>query len=245
MLKIKRLISLSLLFFVFFGLSSMEAQRINQFDKNKKRTGIWKKYHSNKRIRYVGKFINGKEVGTFRYYDITTSKHPTIIKEFSATSDSAYVRYFTLRGKLRTKGSMIGRKRVGKWIYYFPKGKLFSEEFYVDGKLEGELKNYYENGKTLEITQYSNGMKNGFSKKYSDQGVLIEEVNYKNNVLDGMAKYYELNGDLKEEGIYRNGKRYGKWQFYIGGKKATQKEKRQENKIKKSEIDAKKKNGKS
>ncbi|MBL4606164.1 MAG: toxin-antitoxin system YwqK family antitoxin [Flavobacteriaceae bacterium] len=232
----KRLVSLSLLFFVLFGFSSTKAQRINQFDKNKKRTGVWKKYHSNKRVRYVGKFNNGKEVGTFRYYDITTSKFPTIIKEFSATSDSAFVRYFTLNGKLRTKGTMVGKKRVGKWIYYFPKGKLFPEEFYVDGKLEGELKNYYENGKTLEITQYSNGMKNGFSKKHSDKGVLIEEVHYKNDVLDGEGKYYELNGDLKEEGIYRNGKRYGKWQFYIEGKKATQKQKRQENKIKKSEM---------
>lgn len=241
MLKIKRLVSLSLLFFVFFGFSSMKAQKINQFDKNKKRTGIWKKYYPNKRIRYVGQFINGKEVGTFKYYDITTSKQPTIIKEFSKTSDSAFVRYYTLKGKLRTKGSMIGRNRVGKWIYYFPKGKLFSEENYVNGKLEGELKNYYENGKTLEISQYSNGMKNGFSKKYSDQGVLIEFTHFKNNTLDGEAKYYELNGDLKEEGIYRNGKRYGKWQFYIGGKKATEKEKRQENKIKKSVIETKKK----
>lgn len=244
MLKIKRLVSLSILFIAFFCFSSVKAQKINQFDKNKKRTGIWKKYYSNKRVRYVGRFKNGKEVGTFRYYDISTSKHPTIIKKFSATSDTAFVRYFTLRGKLRTKGNMVGKKRVGKWTYYFPKGKLFSEEFYVDGKLEGELKNYYENGKTLEITQYSNGLKNGFSKKYSDQGVLIEEVHYVNDVLDGEGKYYELNGDLKEEGIYRNGKRYGKWQFYIGGKKATQKQKRQENKIKKSAIEEKKKNEK-
>ena len=41
----------------------MKAQKINQFDKNKKRTGIWKKYYSNKRIRYVGRFLN-----TFQEY---------------------------------------------------------------------------------------------------------------------------------------------------------------------------------
>ncbi len=236
MLKIKRLVFLFLLFSVFFGFTSVNAQKINQFDKNKKRTGVWKKYYPNKRIRYVGKFVNGKEVGTFKYYDITTSKHPTIIKEYSPKSDSAKVRYFNLDGKLRTKGNMVGRNRVGKWIYYFPNGKLFSEEIYVDGKLEGQLKNYYKNGKILELTTYSNGLKNGVSKKYSDQGVLIEEVHYLNNILDGYAKYFELNGDLKEEGVYKNGKRYGKWEFYIGGKKATKKNKKEGNKFNKNDI---------
>ena len=236
MLKIKSLCSLFILFLFFLGGQETSAQKINQFNKNKKRTGIWKKYYPNKRIRYVGKFVNGKEVGTFKYYDIRTSKYPTLIKEYSAVSDSASVRYFTLKGKLRTKGMMIGKKRVGKWMYYFSGGETFSEEFYVDGKLEGDLKNYYKNGKMLEHTQYKNGMKNGFSRKYSDKEVLIEEVNYVNGVLNGKGQYFELNGDLKEEGMYRNGKKYGRWEFYIGGKKVTPKERRQENKIKKSDI---------
>lgn len=236
MLKIKRLTFLFLLFTFFFSFSSVKAQKINQFNKNKKRTGVWKKYYPNKRIRYVGTFVNGKEVGTFKYYDISTSKHPTIIKEFSKTSDSAKVRYFNLDGKLRTVGFMLNRDRVGKWIYYFPNGNLFSEEFYKKGKLEGTVTNYYKNKKELEVTNYSNGLKNGTSKKYSDQGILIEEVNYQNDLLHGEGKYYELNGDLKEEGVYRNGKRYGKWEFYIGGKKVSNKEKKKGNKFKKSDI---------
>lgn len=231
MLKIKSLFALWIILVCFFGFQNVEAQKINQFNKNKKRTGVWKKYYSNKRIRYVGRFENGKEVGTFKYYDITTSKHPTIIKEFSATSDSAKVRFFNLDGKLRSKGTMVKRKRVGKWMYYFPTGKTFSEEFYVDGKLEGDLKNYYPNGKMLEHTQYKNGKKSGFSKKYSDDGVMIEEVNYRNGLLHGSGKFYELNGDLKEEGEYRDGKRYGKWEFYIGGKKVSKKERQKENQL--------------
>ena len=223
----------------FLGFQPVEAQKINQFNKNKKRTGIWKKYYSNKRIRYVGRFVNGKEVGTFKYYDITTSKHPTIIKVFSPDSDSAKVKFYTLKGKLRSEGTMVGRERVGKWTYYFANGATFSEEFYKDGKLTGDLKNYYKNGKVLEHTQYEGGMKNGFSKKYSDEGVLIEEVNFVNDKLNGMGRYYELNGNLKEEGMYRNGKRYGKWEFYIGGKQVTKKERQNENKFNKN--DAKKK----
>ena len=220
----------------YFGLTPAKAQEINQFTKDKKRTGVWKKYYSNKRIRYVGSFLNGKEVGVFKYYDITTSKHPTIIKEFSPTSDSAKVSYYNLDGKLRTKGIMVKKNRIGRWVYYFPNGAIFSEEFYKDGKLEGELKNYYKNGNILEITQYSNGMKNGVSKKFSDQQVLIEKVTYENDILDGKGMYFELNGDLKEEGYYSKGKRIGKWEFYIGGKKVSKKEIKEGQKFNKTSI---------
>ncbi len=234
MLKTKGIFFLFFLLLVFIGLSSAKAQKINQFTKNKKRTGVWKKYYSNKRIRYIGTFVNGKEVGIFKYYDISSSKHPTIIKDFSATSDSAKVRYFNIDGKLRTKGNMVGRDRVGKWIYYFPNGNLFSEETYKNGKLEGELINYYKNGKVLETTQYVNGNKNGVSKKFSDKGVLIEEVNYLKDVLNGKGKYFELNGNLKEEGIYKDGVRYGKWEYYIGGKIVSKKEIKNANKFQKN-----------
>lgn len=221
---------------VCFGSLTINAQKINQFNEDHKRTGVWKKYHSNNRIRYIGTFVNGKEVGSFKYYDITSSKHPTIIKDFLINSDSAKVRYYNLDGKLRSIGYMIGRNRVGKWIYYFPNGNLFSEETYVNGKLEGELKNYYKNGKVLEITEYEKGKKNGFSKKFSDKGILIEEVHYLNDKLHGKGKYFELNGDLKEEGIYKNGLRDGKWEFYIGGEISTEKEKKKANKFDKNDY---------
>jgi antitoxin component YwqK of YwqJK toxin-antitoxin module len=169
-----KIISVVIFFISFyFGFTELNAQGINQYTKDNKRTGLWKKYYSNKRIRYVGSFLNGKEVGVFKYYDITTSRYPVIIKEFSLISDTAKVSYYNLDGKLRTKGTMINKNRIGKWVYFFPNGTIFSEEFYENGKLEGELRNYYKNGNILEITQYSNGMKNGISKKFSDQEVLI------------------------------------------------------------------------
>ena len=55
-------------------------------------------------------------------------------------------------------------------------------------------------------------------------------------MLHGKGKYFELNGDLKEEGIYKNGLRDGKWEFYIGGKISTEKEKRNANKFDKNNV---------
>lgn len=221
MLNIKRLCCVFLFSICFFTSEDFNAQKINQFNSNKKRTGIWKKYYPNKRIRYIGQFENGKEVGVFRFYDITDSRIPTIIKTFSRTNDSVSVAFYSLKGNLKSKGFFIGKKRVGTWKYFFGDGKLMSKEFYVDGNLEGKLINYYPNRKPAEITFYKKGLKDGLSQKFSSDGILIEEVNFINGIPNGLAKYYELNGNLKEKGVYKDGKRYGKWEFYLDGEVAT------------------------
>ncbi|MGB0891385.1 MAG: toxin-antitoxin system YwqK family antitoxin [Flavobacteriaceae bacterium] len=224
MLNIKRVFIVLLLLVIFLPTSF--AQKINQLDVNGKRHGIWKKFYNNKRIRYEGKFNHGKEVGVFKFYDVTHSNFPTAIKEFSSGSKSAYVKFYTVKGKLRSEGKMIGRERSGKWKYYFPTGKIFSEEFYKNGKLDGEIKNYYSNGKLTSISNYIQGKKNGAFKKFSNEGVLIEQVLYKNDVLEGLAKYFDLKGNIKETGEYKAGKRFGKWEYYIDGEVVSEKEKK-------------------
>ena len=226
MINIKRLFFVFSFFTCFFISNTTQAQKINQFNSNKKRTGVWKKYYPNKRIRYVGTFKNGKEVGVFKFYDITTSEHPVILKTFFETNDSVFVQFFNTKGKLQSEGVLDGKKRVGGWQYYFPNGEIMSEENYKNGKLDGELLNYYPNGQVTEFTEYKNGLKNGVSRKYSSKGILIEEVFYKNGKPNGLAKYFELNGDLKETGHYKDGKRIGKWEFYLDGEIATEKDKK-------------------
>lgn len=232
MINIKRLSLVLVLLSLFFS-SEVFAQKINQFNTNGKRTGIWRKYYSNKKIRYEGEFKDGKEIGTFKFYDASSTKHPTAVKQFSIVSDSAFVSFYNSKGKLRSKGAMIGKKRVGKWVYFFVKtGKLLAEESYTDGKLDGVLKNYYPNGKVTEETHYKNGLKNGTSKKFADNGTIIEHENYVNGVLSGEAKYYDLKGNLKERGIYKNGRRHGKWDFYIDGEAVPDKKRRKKHAIK-------------
>lgn len=204
----------------FFLSSDFKAQEINQFDSNKKRTGLWKKYYPNKKTRYQGQFKDGKEVGVFKFYDITDSTNPTTIRTYSKTSNRVSVAFYSINGVLQSKGFFADRKRVGQWNYFFLDGKIMSEEFYKDGKLDGKLINYYPNGKATEISMYKNGLKNGISQKYSSKGILIEEITFKNGTPNGIAKYFELNGNLKETGVYKNGKRVGKWEYYMDGEKA-------------------------
>ena len=233
MINIKRLLVFGFVFVSFFSVDEVKAQKINQFDSNKKRTGIWKKYYPNKTIRYEGEFKNGKEVGVFKFYKQSQSRFPVITKTYRENNDTITVNFFTSKGKLQSKGFFIDRTRVGAWKYYFPDGKLMSEEFYNNGKLEGKLVNYYPNGKPTEITEYKNGIKNGLSQKYSSDGVLIEEVRFENGQLNGLAKYFELNGNLKETGIYKDNKRFGKWEFYLDGEVADEKDIEKKKKFKK------------
>ncbi|MCI2227979.1 toxin-antitoxin system YwqK family antitoxin [Polaribacter sp. MSW13] len=226
MINIKRLIFVFAFFTCFFTSNTINAQKINRFDQNKKRTGVWKKYYPNKRIRYIGEFKNGKEVGVFKFYDITTSEHPVVLKTFFETNDSVFVQFFTLKGKLQSEGILDGKKRVGSWQYYFANGELMSEENYKNGKLDGELLNYYPNGQVTEYSNYKNGLMDGISRKYSSKGILIEELEYKNGKPNGLAKYFELNGNLKETGIYKDGKRVGEWEFYLDGEVVTDKDRK-------------------
>jgi antitoxin component YwqK of YwqJK toxin-antitoxin module len=229
MINIKRLVFLFTFFACFFISKSFNAQNINKLNANNERVGVWKKYYSNKRIRYVGQFKEGKEVGVFKFYDITTSKYPVIIKTFFENSDSLYVQFFTLKGKIETEGVLKGRNRIGSWKYFYPDGTIMSEENYKDGKLDGVQIVYYQDGKVTEFATYKNGLLDGAVSKYSYKGVLIEEITYVKGKLNGEAKYFELNGNLKETGIYKNGLRIGKWEYYMDGEVATEQELKDKN----------------
>ncbi|HBI40833.1 MAG TPA: hypothetical protein DDY16_07805 [Tenacibaculum sp.] len=199
------------------------AQKINQLDENGKRTGVWKKKYKNGNIRYKGQFENGKEVGVFKFYSIRSKSQPTIVKDFSGADGLANVKFYTRHGKLKSEGKMLGKKREGKWLYYFLDGHVMSEENFTDNEYNGVVKNYYPNGRLTEETYYQHGLKHGTSKIYTESGTLLEALIYDNGKLNGEAKYFDVKGALKEKGMYKDGKRVGKWEFYIDGQLAKKK----------------------
>lgn len=207
---------------VFFT-TALKAQKLNQKDANGNRHGPWKKLYTNGKTRYTGQFQNGKEVGVFKFYSITSAGKPISTKTY--VNDTASVKFYSEFGILKSEGKMVGKKRIGKWVYYFPNAKPLAEEIYKDGELDGLLKNYYSNGNVAQETHYSKGKKNGTSKTFTDSAILIEKVFYKDGELDGKATFYDIKGAIKEEGMYQKGKRIGKWEFYMNGEKVDKKKK--------------------
>ncbi|MEN8187651.1 MAG: toxin-antitoxin system YwqK family antitoxin [Bacteroidota bacterium] len=215
----KNLINFLVVFFSLYGYISVEAQNsLNQFDKNRQRHGVWKKYYDNDRIRYSGTFAHGKETGTFKFYSAASSKYPVITKKYN-NDGSAEVKFYTPEGKMESEGQMIGKNRVGKWLFYHEDGKtVMSEENYVNGKLEGEYKTFFPDGAPTEIAWYKNGLLDGNYKKYAIKGHLIYDFTYRNGMLNGMAIYYSRRtGDLIKKGPYKNDLRVGTWENYVEG----------------------------
>lgn len=218
-MKIKVYSTVLFSFFMLFCLSLNAQEKINKFDLNGKRHGIWKKKYSNNNIRYQGEFNAGKEIGTFKYYDISDSTHPTIIKKFKPNSTIASVSFYTVKGIIKSTGTMDGKERIGTWLYYYPDGKtLMIEENYKNGVLEGEFKSYYKTGKVTEILNYASGKLNGNAKRYADNGILLDDINYVNDKLEGAAKYYNIKGNLIYAGEYKDDEKIGEWEFYKNGK---------------------------
>jgi len=191
------------------------------FDTKGKRHGIWKKnYKLNNNLRYSGQFSHGKEIGTFKYYDINNDKKPVAIRVFNTNDNTCEVSFFTTKGVLVSKGAMLGKKRFGKWLFYHKDGRtVLSEEFYKEGFLEGEVKVYYANGKITEKAHYHLGKLEGNYKRYAIRGFLYQDLTYKNGDLNGLAIYYERkNGKILTKGLYVNNKRVGTWEHYENGK---------------------------
>ncbi|SDX83179.1 Antitoxin component YwqK of the YwqJK toxin-antitoxin module [Lutibacter oricola] len=203
---------------VLISFSSVAQSSLNKLDANGKRTGVWKKYYPNKRVRYTGQFLAGKEVGVFKYYSINSSKHPIAIKTFKENSSIATVKFFTEKGILKSEGQMDGKVRTGKWVYYQADGKsLLSFESYKNGLLNGESITYYPNGKTAEIVHYKNKKLHGSVKRFTKKGTVLDDVNYVEGKLNGYAKFYNEKGDLIYEGTYENDEKLDDWFFYIDG----------------------------
>ena len=58
--------------FCLFALT-INAQQVNQTDKNGLKQGRWEKTYTNGAIRYQGQFRNDKPYGEFKYFILTVS----------------------------------------------------------------------------------------------------------------------------------------------------------------------------
>jgi len=211
----------SFIFFIAILLSfnvSFAQSNINKTDQEGNRHGVWRKYFSNKRIRYQGEFNHGKEIGTFKFFSAASSDHPIVIKKYTSGA-IADVTFYSITGVLESAGKMNGKKRIGNWKFYHEDGKtVMSEESYSAGKLDGEYKTYYKSGKPTEVAYYRNGLLDSIYKKYSIKGYLYQHFTYKGGKLNGKAVYYNRKtGSLTTKGLFRNDIRVGTWENYIDG----------------------------
>ncbi len=205
---------------IISGFSLTAQNEINQFDEQGKRHGVWKKtFEGSSQIRYEGAFGHGKEIGVFNYYCSNCEDMPMIVKTFNEDDNIAHIQYLTKKGKLVSEGKMLGKNRIGEWVYYHEKANsVMTKEEYVDGKLDGLTITYYLNKNKTEEIAYKNGIREGINNYYSPDGVLLKKLQYKNDQLEGPAYYYDAHGNVVIEGNYKKDKKHGHWKYFEEGK---------------------------
>ena len=80
--------------------------------------------------------------------------------------------------KIQMTGEFKGKKRDGKWIYYYENGNVWSEGFFKDGKSDGKRTTHYENGKIFYEGYYQEDRRVGVWKFYDEKGKFLKSVDY-------------------------------------------------------------------
>ncbi|MDP4291968.1 MAG: toxin-antitoxin system YwqK family antitoxin [Bacteroidota bacterium] len=179
--------------------------------------GNWKEYYDGGKLRAVGAYDKGKQVGEWVYY------YPD--------------------GKVEQRGkfSKTG-KYEGNWKWYFPDGSLKRDESYLNGVLDGPTVEYDEFGNVIRQGEYIEGLEDG--KWISEVGEYREEGVYKAGLRKGIWRFYYIskpggnnkqlffeggfidglpngkhvyywdNGNKKDEGTFVMGRKEGDWTKY-------------------------------
>ncbi|WP_396178718.1 toxin-antitoxin system YwqK family antitoxin [Flavobacterium sp.] len=215
--RIKLNFSLLLIFCSFFV--SIAQEKVNQFDANGKKDGLWKGvFETSKRPRYEGTFKNGVEVGTFKYFDDTKAQSLLATRVFSENGTVAQTTFYDQKGFKVSEGKTVNRLNEGTWNYYHKASvALMKVENYKKGKLEGTQKIYFSDGKIAEETTYKEGKREGIYRVYLQNGIIAEEATFKNNQYDGPAVNRDSNGKIVSKGNFVKNEKKGVWEFYEDG----------------------------
>ncbi len=137
--------------------SKKDVKQAEGFFENGTRTGIWKLYYENGKLKKQSTFKsnieNGEEIFWFE------------------------------NGNVQKKGSYINGKLNGKYEWYFENGQKQQEGFFVMGKEDSTWNEWYENGKQKMVGHFSNFEKNGNWTWWDEQGKITTKKNYTNGLV--------------------------------------------------------------
>lgn len=185
----------------------------NMYDSNHKKTGFWKNYYDNGKLRYSGYFEDDKPVGRMiKYYPGGIIQ---AIMVFEKRNDVSRVKLFSENGKMIAEGKYNGRLKDSVWNYYSSfDGSLTMRESFLYGKRNGTSSRFYSNGKPSEILEWENDFEHGKWEQYYENGDLRLECSYNQGNRDGNFRSFYPGGKLSITGEYKNGLMNGIWTYY-------------------------------
>ena len=172
--------------------------------------GKGKEYVEGK-LKFEGKYLNGKKTGKGKEYD---DGKLIFEGEYLNGKKNGKGKEYYYNGKLRFEGEYLNEERLNGKLYdkndnlfcdLMSFNGIIKEYDYLNGKRNGKGKEYYLGELRFE-GDYLDGKRNGKGKEYIF-GSLIFEGEYLNDKKNGKGKEYD-NGKLIFEGEFINGKRW-------------------------------------
>ena len=188
-------------------------ENFNRFDKEGRKTGVWKTFHVSGRITESGTYLAGLKHGVFRFFD--SRENVVKVEEYKrgekVIRDEAALPVVEIQERRRDDGS------------------LEETVTYVNGSKQGVSRRFDESGEVIGgsvfesdqiiaegITQMD-GTRSGFWKEYWDNGNVRSEGVYIDGVRDGEWTFYRFSGEKEQQGEYVQGDFNGRWTWWYPG----------------------------
>ncbi|MCG8576249.1 MAG: hypothetical protein MI810_15270 [Flavobacteriales bacterium] len=196
-------------------------EEYNRYDKDGRKTGIWREYFPDGSIKSEGVYKEGEKNGVFKEYnkkgklvdikkmkDDTTSMNPEDIVLIKL-----YKEYYR-DGKVKLIGGYSNGMKSGIFREYSQAGELINGYLYekdtmvaegivrFDGNYEGEWKHYYKSGELKASGIYEDGVKSGKWTYYYKNGKKEQEGKFKENQLYGEWIWYYASGQRRRTEYY-------------------------------------------
>lgn len=189
----------------------VERNKINRFNANGEKVGLWQEFYEDYRIKIERYFKNDLLDGYYKAYDISGKLVQTLlyrdgvlVEEVEEESISSIEQneYYD-NGEIKKSGFFIENKPVGVHKEYSTEGEVTVTLIYNDNS---------------ELTQKgiinSEGKRVGGWEEYHKSGSVKAKGNYVNNKKHGTWQYYFENGKVEQTGDYDKGRYSGQWKWY-------------------------------
>ncbi len=181
------------------------------YDSIKRKTGIWKYYFDESKLKKTGFFKDGKKDSIWKYYYKS--------------------------GIIQQKGAFKDNFPNGAWTWWYENEKIKREEVYLMGKENGEVKEMDSLGNLLTRGKYSYGQREGewyyVINDYKEEGNYTMGMKigiwkttfmstgktkfigeFLNGIPVGEHKHFYSNGKPRMIGKFENGEKEGEWKKY-------------------------------
>jgi antitoxin component YwqK of YwqJK toxin-antitoxin module len=203
-------------------------ERINRYDNQGKRTGIWRDLYEDGKLRQEGNWAMGMKNGVFKFYTkkgelekLERYENDVLIIDEASTAILDIRKEYHANGTIKEVGTYREGKKQGNFRTFDETGKeisglLFDNDTLVGegmidslGRRIGDWKLLYQDGKVRAQGKYIAGMREGNWVYFYPNGKQEQTGVYKMDWPTGMWKWYYGNGALHREEMYRNGKEDG------------------------------------